>query len=85
MKFTNKELNPPKFREAINEQCRECIYDVRGHGTWRQQIEDCTSKDCSLYPVRPITSNTTKLRAEARRKYPGAHLSSGAFKPLKQQ
>lgn len=77
--FTDKELNPPKFRQAINDQCRECIYDERGYGTWRQQIEECTSKSCSLYSVRPITTETNKLRAETRRTYTGAHLTSGSF------
>lgn len=46
----------PSMRAAINAKCRECIYDERGGaGTWRQQVEACTSLDCSLYPLRPIS------------------------------
>ena len=80
MKFTKEELHPPSLRAAVNKQCKDCIYDDRpnGAGTWRQQIEDCTSYDCSLYVVRPLTATTTKARAEARR------LESGAAKPVAQ-
>lgn len=43
------------LRRAINEKCRECIYDpVAGRGTWRQQVGACTSTKCPLYPVRPM-------------------------------
>ena len=42
------------MRAAINAKCRECIYDPHGSaGTWRQQVEACTSTDCALYPLRP--------------------------------
>ena len=44
------------LRKAINEKCKDCIYDpLSGLGTWRQQVECCTSHDCPLYPVRPIS------------------------------
>lgn len=47
------------LRAAINAKCKECIYDpISGFGTWRQQVEACTSPTCPLYPVRP-TSNTS--------------------------
>ena len=82
MKFTEEELNPPKFRDAINAQCRDCIYDEKaGNGSWRNQIELCSCTDCPLYAVRPLTSATTKLRAEARRKYLGTSIQKQAFKP----
>ena len=44
------------MRKAINEKCKDCIYDPEsGLGTWRQQISDCTMPDCALYPYRPLS------------------------------
>ena len=44
------------LRAAINAKCKECIYDPgSGGGTWRQQVEACTSPKCPLYPVRPVS------------------------------
>lgn len=45
----------PSLRKAINDKCRECIYDPHAAGAWRQQVSACTSPDCPLYPVRPTT------------------------------
>jgi hypothetical protein len=43
------------LRKAINDKCKECLYDpLSGGGTWRQQIAACTSPGCPLYPVRPL-------------------------------
>lgn len=53
--------------EAINERCKECIYDPSsGGGTWRQQVESCTSENsCALWKFRPLTKPTMeKLRKE---------------------
>lgn len=42
--------------KAINEKCKDCIYDPAVKGTWREQVELCTSeKSCALWPYRPIT------------------------------
>ena len=47
-------MKRPSMRKAINEKCKECIYDpLSGLGTWRQQTEGCTSTDCPLYELRP--------------------------------
>ena len=49
-------MQQPKksLRRAINEHCKQCIYDDKsGYGTWRQQVENCTVVKCPLYPVRP--------------------------------
>jgi hypothetical protein len=44
------------LREAINAKCKECIYDPKAEaGTWRQQVEACTSKTCPLFEVRPTS------------------------------
>ena len=54
MKAKKKEL-----WAAINAKCKECIYDpAPGNGTWRQQVEACTSTECPLYHIRAKT--TTK-------------------------
>jgi len=45
------------LRKAINDKCRECIFDPNGGGgNWRQQVEACTSPSCPLYPVRPVSN-----------------------------
>ena len=43
------------LRKAINDKCRDCIYDPLAGGTWLKQVELCVCTDCPLYPVRPIT------------------------------
>lgn len=40
-------------KAAIDQHCKECIYDSYSPGTWRRQVEKCTSKNCALYPFRP--------------------------------
>jgi len=45
------------MRAAINAFCRSCIYDPSGaDGTWREQVENCPSRECPLYDFRPCTS-----------------------------
>ena len=45
------------LRKSINAKCKDCIFDEldEGAGKWRQQVEDCTSKSCALYYVRPTS------------------------------
>lgn len=46
------------MRAAINAKCKECIYDaISGNGTWRQQVEACTSRTCPLYELRPKSAS----------------------------
>lgn len=53
------------LRAAVNAKCKECIYDpIAGRGTWRQQVEACTSRSCPLFAVRP-TSSSSKVEDEA--------------------
>lgn len=53
------------LRKAINEKCKECIYDpLSGQGNWRQQVEACTSRTCPLYAVRPTSSGNEKPPVE---------------------
>lgn len=45
--------------KAINEKCRDCIYDPKAAGTWREQVQSCQSeKTCALWPYRPISVAT---------------------------
>lgn len=52
---TNREAGKAGFRGKINAKCCECIYDPLASGTWRQQVESCTSFACPLYDVRPMS------------------------------
>ena len=54
----NSVLSPKKsLRSAINQTCRDCIYDehAKGAGNWRQQIQACPVITCELYEVRPVS------------------------------
>ena len=45
--------------QAIYDMCKMCIYDPKGEGTWRNQVEACTSeKSCPLWPYRPVSLST---------------------------
>lgn len=62
------------MRKAINDKCRECIYDPAGGvGTWRQQVENCIADTCPLYPYRPLSkkakSGEKRAQPEALRRY----------------
>lgn len=51
--------NPKKkiWQEKVNAHCKACIYDnLGGAGTWREQVEACTSRDCDLYEIRPVSA-----------------------------
>jgi hypothetical protein len=47
-----------KLRQAVNEKCADCCHDPLDKGTRAQQIAACTSSDCPLHSVRPITATT---------------------------
>lgn len=50
----------PSLRRAINDKCKDCLYDPLQSGTWREQIEACTSGNCPLFPVRPLSKGRTQ-------------------------
>jgi hypothetical protein len=42
--------------KAINDYCKMCIYDPLVAGTYREQIQNCSSeKSCPLWPYRPVS------------------------------
>ena len=44
----------PQRQAAINAMCASCIFDPDGGGgSWRQQVEACTSTGCPLFELRP--------------------------------
>ena len=55
------------LRKAINEHCKECIFDPLAGGTWRQQVTLCTVSECPLYPVRTQAQNAKALLDGVRR------------------
>ncbi len=60
-KVINREKAKPGLRGRINAMCATCIYDPFGStGTWRQQTEECTSYNCPLYDIRPVSENYVK-------------------------
>jgi hypothetical protein len=44
------------LRAAIDAKCRDCIYDDEAPGTWREQVAQCSSIRCALWPDRPAPS-----------------------------
>ena len=45
----------PSLRKCIDDNCKNCIYDPKSAGTWRQQVTLCSVTSCALYSVRPAT------------------------------
>ena len=43
------------YKSLLQAKCCECIYDDRSAGSWRKQVEECTSLDCPLFAKRPVT------------------------------
>ena len=51
------------LRAAVNAKCRSCIYDPgSGNGTWREQVEACSSSNGPLHPFRPLSGAKTGKR-----------------------
>ena len=51
------------LRGKIDAKCCECIYDPYQKGSWRYQVEKCTSLTCPIFPVRAMTSKSKKREA----------------------
>ena len=57
--------------KAINDKCKDCIYDQKVPGTWREQVEGCTSGPtarvpCPLWPYRPTSVATVTENRKSR-------------------
>jgi len=49
------------LRNAINNKCKDCIYDVASPGNWRQQVQSCPSIKCPVWPFRPKSKSNRYL------------------------
>lgn len=60
-------------KKAIDEMCKQCIYDGSGNGSWRKQTEECpsdgvrTKHKCPLWDFRPLTLQGTRERTQEKR------------------
>lgn len=45
------------LRNAINNKCKDCIYDSKAPGSWRAQVTLCSVKSCPLWHLRPKTTS----------------------------
>ena len=45
------------LRMRVNQHCKECTYDPKTPGTWRQQVTLCAIFSCALHDVRPLTKS----------------------------
>ena len=53
--------------KAINDMCKMCIYDHKSPGTWREQVEACTSvNSCPLWQYRPVSVSTVNGNRKTR-------------------
>ncbi|MHC4346124.1 MAG: hypothetical protein ACYSUP_15735 [Planctomycetota bacterium] len=43
--------------QAIEQNCRSCVYDPANDGTWRQQTTLCSCHDCFLWHWRPVSAS----------------------------
>jgi len=60
-KTVQRLMSKGKLRGGIDAKCAECIYDPIGDGSWRLQVENCTSFGCPLYLVRPTCISTKTI------------------------
>ena len=50
----------PSRKKAIEDMCKQCVYDPKADGTWRMQCQNCCGFSCPLYPVRPVSTINTE-------------------------
>ena len=55
-KLIHKLVRKPGLRGKVDANCIECIYDPFDKGSWRFQVDKCTSPGCPLFSVRPKTN-----------------------------
>jgi hypothetical protein len=52
--------------KALNEMCKTCTYDKAMPGTWREQVENCSSQHCPIWQHRPMTVATITMNRKVR-------------------
>ena len=52
LKTESPQKRKKSLRKAIDENCKECIYDPLAVGSWRKQVTLCTVNKCPLYPKK---------------------------------
>lgn len=68
------------LRDAVNAKCKSCIYDpFGGCGTWREQVQACSSANCPLHSVRPMAVKAPKAAPQTPEKVSGG--SGGSIAP----
>ncbi len=50
------------LKKCIEAKCKDCTYDHKAPGSWRDQVEQCTVRSCALWEVRPVTVITLNAR-----------------------
>jgi hypothetical protein len=67
------------LRAAVDQHCKQCIYDNCCPGTWRQQVALCSVKGCALWEVRPRTTKPLleSLAAQERAKIGSSEACKG--------
>ena len=48
------------LRTAIDQKCKDCIYDSAVPMNWKKQVTLCTSYDCGLFEVRSTSKSTSE-------------------------
>jgi hypothetical protein len=51
----NSGMKKPSRKTAIEQNCRDCVYDPANAGTWRQQVSLCACHDCAMWQWRPVS------------------------------
>jgi len=64
-KTVQRLMSKGKLRGSIDAKCCECIYDPMGDGSWRSQVENCTSFSCPLYEVRAKSIKNKGMPSES--------------------
>lgn len=52
--------------KSLHMMCKSCIYDKAAPGTWREQVENCSSSHCPLWQHRPMTTATITLHRQSK-------------------
>lgn len=52
------------IKGAIRGKCTDCVYDPAAPGSRNQQVHECGSIDCPLYPHRTIIDGVAALPAQ---------------------